>query len=255
MGWCIRVREFTIIGKYNLPCQLLIEAKSKTTWAKFCCAEYLSWLSFSQRRVFESLWGHWDPTSTGDSLALAESLNLPRPWNLTCKRLMRSLKVAACIMCLAQCLMHHADAQTWLSLLSAAQPCFLGKWWSPCWWTRAFLWILKLLAKGFLLETSFFFLDLVIQDFLGFPPNTPTAPSHSVLQSSSPPLTHPFRCHPQLALFSSYTLPWSGLIPAPGFNLCPANSQAHYLERLLFWSPDTSMQLPPRQVYTQYVKT
>ena len=72
------------------------------------------------------------------------------------------------------------------------------------------------------------------QDFLGFLPNTLTAPSHSLLQNAPPPLTHPFGFHPQLPLFSFCTVSQSGLIPTQGFRLYTDKSQIHYLEILLF---------------------
>lgn len=91
----------------------------------------------------------------------------------------------------------------------------------PCWLTHdsiylSLLWILKLSAQSFLLETSFS-RGLTIQEFLGFLSNTLTAPSHSLLQNS-PPLSHSLGFHPQLAVFSFCAASWRKLIPSHGFN-------------------------------------
>lgn len=63
--------------------------------------------------------------------------------------------------------------------------------------------------------------------------------SHSLLQSPPLALTQPFGLHSQLSLFSFYTVSRSRFIPTQGFMLYIDNSQIHYLEWLLFWSPDS----------------
>lgn len=148
---------------------------------------------------------------------------------------MCSLEVETYILCLVQYLTHKAEAQTWseLSFFSLLLSNIFGDGNDPCRWTHdliylSFLWISKLLVQSFLLETSFF-LGFVMRDFLGFRPNTLSAPSHSVVS-------------------------WSGFISTRGFYPCADNAQIRYPESLLFWSPDSSVQLPPRQVYTQCVE-
>lgn len=78
-----------------------------------------------------------------------------------------------------------------------------------------------------------------MQDVLGFLPSPLVAASHSLLQSPPLTLTQPFGLHSQLSFFSFYTVSQSRLIPTQGFMLCIDYSQIHYLEWLLFWSPDS----------------
>lgn len=67
-------------------------------------------------------------------------------------------------------------------------------------------WYLKWSTQSFPLETSFF-LGLMMQDVLGFLPNTLSAPCHSLLQNSPPSQIHFFAFHPQLALFLLFSVP------------------------------------------------